>query len=68
MSTLMSDTDTAVLTPQQVARILQVDTKTLANWRYLGRGPRFMKDGGIVRYPRRALDAYLDERTVITHA
>ena len=55
---------TAFLTPQQVAHTLQVDTKTLANWRYLHRGPAYIKDGGIVRYPREALDAYIHERTV----
>lgn len=68
MTTLAAPPNTEMYTPQQVARILQVDTKTLANWRYLGRGPGFMKDGGIVRYSRRDLNTYLAERTVHTHA
>ncbi|MDN5687081.1 MAG: helix-turn-helix domain-containing protein [Brachybacterium sp.] len=68
MTTLAAPSDTEMYTPQQVARILQVDTKTLANWRYLGRGPGFMKDGGVVRYSRDALTAYLTSRTVTTHA
>lgn len=45
-----------------------MDTKTLANWRYLGRGPAYMKDGGVVRYSTDALDAYLASRTVQTNA
>lgn len=68
MTTLAAPPNTEMYTPQQVARILQVDTKTLANWRYLGRGPGFMKDGGIVRYSRHDLNTYLAERTVHTHA
>lgn len=56
-----------LMTPQEMARRLRVDTKTLANWRYLGRGPAYMKDGGVVRYSREALDAYLNARTVHTH-
>lgn len=56
-----------LMTPQEVARYLRVDTKTLANWRYLGRGPAYMKDGGVVRYTRDAFAAYLSQRTVQTH-
>lgn len=63
-----SATHADLMTPQEVARRLRVDTKTLANWRYLGRGPAYMKDGGVVRYPVEALDAYLSQRTVHTHA
>lgn len=57
-----------LMTPQEVAFQLQVDTKTLANWRYLRRGPEYVKDGGVVRYPRRAFAAYLDARTVHPNA
>lgn len=63
-----SATHADLMTPQEVARRLRVDTKTLANWRYLGRGPAYMKDGGVVRYSSDALDAYLASRTVQTNA
>lgn len=50
------------LTSQEVARVLHVSTKTLANWRYLGgRGPAWIKDGGIVRYPLDRFRTYLVE-------
>lgn len=62
-----SATHADLMTPQEVARRLRVDTKTLANWRYLGRGPSFVKDGGVVRYTHEALHAYLSQRTVHTH-
>jgi len=68
MATITAPPDTLdLLTPQEVARVLRVDTKTLANWRYLGRGPGFMKDGGVVRYSREALTAWMRERTVHPH-
>ena len=57
-----------LMTPLEVARRLRVDTKTLANWRYLGRGPSFVKDGGVVRYPSEDFDAYLARKRVQTHA
>lgn len=61
-------TRSELMTPQEVAHYLRVDTKTLANWRYLGRGPAYVKDGGVVRYTRDAFAAYLSQRTVHTHA
>jgi len=36
--------------------------KSLENWRSSGRGPRFHKIGGLVRYARSDLDAWLAER------
>lgn len=63
-----SATHADLMTPQEVAHYLRVDTKTLANWRYLGRGPAYVKDGGVVRYTRDAFAAYLNRQTVITHA
>lgn len=33
-------------TPEDAARFLAVSPKTLANWRSLGEGPRFVRYGG----------------------
>lgn len=43
------------------AEYLGVTEQTLANWRYLGRGPRFYRVGQLVKYDRDDLDAWLDE-------
>ena len=40
------------LTTQQAAQILQRSTKTLEFWRTLAKGPRFYKQGRVVRYLR----------------
>jgi hypothetical protein len=39
------------LTPREVAERLRVQPDTLKAWRSQGRGPRFVKVGGCVRYP-----------------
>lgn len=48
-----------LLTPAEVATYLQVSEKTLANWRYLGRGPRFVKVGRDIRYRESDLEHWL---------
>jgi predicted DNA-binding transcriptional regulator AlpA len=42
-----------LLTPQQVADLLQVSTGTLENWRIKNHGPKFLKLGGQHRSPVR---------------
>jgi excisionase family DNA binding protein len=39
-----------LLTPEQVSEHLRVPLGTLANWRYQGRGPAFVRFGRHVRY------------------
>ena len=48
-----------LLTAKQAARYLCISTKWLANQRWQGTGPRFLKVGGAVRYRQSDLDAYL---------
>lgn len=52
-----------LLTPEQVAEMLQVHPGTLENWRYRGEGPPFVKLGNgkrsAVRYPRDKLDTWI---------
>jgi hypothetical protein len=43
------------LTTQQAATILKRSTKTLEFWRLLNKGPRFYKQGRVVRYLRSEL-------------
>lgn len=39
-----------LMSPVDVSRYLGVPSGTLANWRYLGRGPAFLRVGRRVRY------------------
>lgn len=48
-----------LLTPAEVAATLRVDTKTLANWRFKGTGPTFLKISGLVRYSTEDLKVFL---------
>ena len=54
--------DDELLTPLEVAAQLGVHPGTLANWRYMGLGPRYTKrsdhPNAAVRYRRSDVDAY----------
>lgn len=60
----MTDDHDRLLTPDQAASILAVQTKTLSHWRYTGEGPAYTKVGRLVRYRRADLDAWVDAQTV----
>lgn len=52
-----------LLTEDDAAAYLLTSSKTLANWRWRGVGPSFVKLGGSVRYRQEALDEYIASRT-----
>jgi hypothetical protein len=62
IAALQPDTLRLVDTPA-AADILQLDPRTLENWRSLGRGPRFVKCGKCVRYRMSDLLKYLDDNS-----
>ena len=49
--------------PQEVADYLLVPVATLAQWRYLGQGPRFLKIGRFVRYRWSEVERWLNAQT-----
>jgi hypothetical protein len=49
------------LTPEQVASRLHVSVQTLAQYRHIGRGPRYVKEGGRVRYDPDGVTAWLEQ-------
>lgn len=52
------------LTSEQAAEFLGVTPRTLVNWRYKGRGPKFIRTGAVhsrVLYRLRDLNAWLDD-------
>lgn len=58
-----------LLNPTQAAVRLGLSPKTLANWRCLGDGPRFVKircgngRGGVIRYDIREIERWVEEHT-----
>ena len=44
----------------EAAKILSLEVATLRRWRWSGRGPRFLKLGGAVRYDPADLDAFVE--------
>ncbi|MFF3617730.1 helix-turn-helix domain-containing protein [Streptomyces sp. NPDC002467] len=57
-----------LLKPTQVHAEYGFSPQTLANWRWTGTGPAYIKTspgkGGRIRYKRSAIERWLDERTV----
>jgi hypothetical protein len=55
----MSTKREPLVPPTDVAKHIGVPAKTLAQWRYLGQGPRFIKIGRHVRYRWQDVEAWL---------
>jgi excisionase family DNA binding protein len=53
-----------LLTPVDVAEELGVPVSTLANWRYQGLGPRYLRIGRHVRYQAADVDKWLERQRV----
>lgn len=55
-----------ILTTAEVAEITKIPTGTLRQWRHYRKGPRSFLLGGVPRYLRRDLDAWLAEQYAAT--
>lgn len=56
--------DDGFLTSLEVAQILRVSEATVKRWRREGTGPRHVQTGGLIRYRRTDVQAWLDEHTI----
>lgn len=54
---------TNLITPPQLSARIGIKETTLANWRVLGRGPRFIRVGRSIRYRSEDVEAWLSGRT-----
>lgn len=50
-------------TPAELAVELRTTTDVLKKWRYTGAGPRYVKTGRRVLYPRAEIDKWLRQNT-----
>lgn len=48
------------MTEKEAARFLALNSGTLNRWRWAGKGPRFYKVGGAVRYKLADLEAFVE--------
>jgi len=64
---MTTPTDEQLMTPKQVARLLQISERTLLSWHQNGRLPaiKIGPDGrnGSVRYRPRDIQRFIDERS-----
>lgn len=56
------------LTAAELSTEQKIPETTLAQWRYLRKGPRFLKLGAHVRYRRSDIDAWLASCEQVPHA
>lgn len=69
MVTATKEKDTKVkdiVTDDEAAEIVLCRPQTLAVWRMLGKGPRYIRVGRLIRYRRADLLAWLERNTVET--
>lgn len=59
----MSAAQAPLLTPGEVATRLHVAEQTLAQWRWKGVGPPFLKVGRAVRYAPQDLERWISQNT-----
>lgn len=52
-----------IRTPGELAEYLDSTVGTLAHWRYVGKGPKFIKLGRNVRYRDSDIQEWLDQQT-----
>lgn len=52
-------TNNQYLTEAQTAAILNLAKGTLSRWRWSGKGPRYHKFGGAIRYSKNDLDSFV---------
>jgi predicted DNA-binding transcriptional regulator AlpA len=57
------DARSTTVPPEDAARRLGIEESTLANWRWNGRGPRYVRVGRRVRYRLADLAEWLDQQT-----
>ncbi|WP_198414283.1 AlpA family transcriptional regulator [Cryobacterium sp. Hh7] len=60
-TTVAQATDKPIMRPAEVAELLGRTTAALAQMRYRGSGPAFIKTGGLVRYRRATVESWLQD-------
>jgi predicted DNA-binding transcriptional regulator AlpA len=53
---------TDLLRSKEVAKLLSISPATLANWRYLGKGPKHFNWGRTVRYRAVEVQRWIEEQ------
>lgn len=51
-----------LLTAEQLSAELEMSVEAIAQWRYRGQGPKFIKEGRFIRYRRVDVEEWLESR------
>jgi predicted DNA-binding transcriptional regulator AlpA len=52
---------TELMTQHELAALLNISTATMANWRSAGKGPRYVKLGGKVKYRKIDVEEFIND-------
>ena len=63
---MKKQSDELLLNGDEAARVLGVRAGTLAQWRFRGIGPSYLRLGGTIVYKRGVLEKYLRDSVVTT--
>lgn len=55
--------ESKLLTPAELANILGLNIASLRNWRWKGKGPKYIKVGHLVRYKQSDVNEFIDEQS-----
>lgn len=55
--------ESTLMTPSEVADLFRVDPKTVTRWAQAGKIPHVRTLGGHRRYPRKQIEAIINQRT-----
>ncbi len=63
---MINNSQNILLTTAQAAELLNLKQQTLRKWRYHGKGPKYLRFGGLkskAYYRKSDIDAWLDEHS-----
>ncbi|MFZ4894657.1 helix-turn-helix transcriptional regulator [Plantibacter sp. Mn2098] len=61
--TVVTETVPLALTAEQVSEMTGIAVQTLANWRVIGKGPRFFKISRLVRYSPQSVSEWVADQS-----
>jgi excisionase family DNA binding protein len=57
---MATDTNSDVLTPDELSKSYKISKRTLENWRRNGSGPPWIRIGRQIRYPRSGIKEWIE--------
>ncbi len=53
-----------IINEREASKVLNIAAQTLRNWRYLQKGPPYIRAGGAIRYKTEDLKSWVDKKRI----